>query len=347
MAQSSGPISQGTNAERQMTDVLWRNLFGDEAGVIGDTDGTAYNITLPTGSDVATIGSATITSLAKVAGFSHAIPAASPEGITIPAASGATRTDIIALRHDPAYTGALGPVRLVRIAGTTVATPTYDDAPPGIEDLPLWTVTRAVGQALSQATVKRIFPRLAPTLTIEAGASLPTNSPLGTVLLQNGIQFWRVLDSNSVPVWLRQRQATGYLAWVAPSGYLGTANQVFSLGATGSVTLTSTRTVKVTLSTSLYAPNVAQSPTLYASVFAGAARTVVTQRKLSVGPGSGRSELVPVEMSNIINLTAGTYTFRAEGSSNVATGSSPAQAGVAILDPVSTHSLIVEDLGPA
>lgn len=348
MAQSSGPISQGTPAERQFTDVLWRNLFGDEPGVVGDTDGTAYRLTLPSDSNIATVGSPTITSQARVAGFSHSIPAGQLEPIDIPAASGAARTDIIALRYDPSYTGLPGPVRLVRIVGTSSAIPSYDSAPPGVEDLPLWSVTRNPGQALNQATAKRIFPRLAPALTLEEGAPLPLDSPLGTKVLQGDAEFWRTLDSNGLPVWLRQRQATGYMASVSPSGYLGTANAVFNLGATGSVTLTSTRTVKVTLSLSLYAPNLAQVATIYVSVFSGGAnRTVITRRQMLIGPGSGHSEMMPYDMVGFKDLAAGTYTFRVEGSSNAATGNTPQQSGVAVVDSASMHTLLIEDIGPA
>lgn len=202
MAQSSGPISQGTTAERQFTDAMWRDLFGDEPGVVGDYDGTAYAVSLPTGSDDVAVGSASQASLARVAGFSHRISAGSTEPVTIPAASGAARTDIIALRYDPTFTGAPGPVRLTRIAGTSSNLPTYDASPPGVEDLPLWGITRQPGQALSQATVVRLFPRLAPALDLPAGAPLPTSSPLGATVRQGAAQYRRQLDTSSNPVWV-------------------------------------------------------------------------------------------------------------------------------------------------
>lgn len=206
MAQSSGPISQGTIAERQMTDVLWRDRFGDESGVLGDLNGTAYAIVLPSDSDVAQIGSATQVSTATVAGFAHRIPADSPEPITIPAASGSARTDIVALRYDPAFTGLPGPVRLVRIAGTSAGLPVYDDAQPGVEDLPLWAVTRQPGQALSQATVQRLYSRIAPVITVPVGAPLPVSSPIGTLAKQSSSSYRRDLDSSGVPVWARDGQ---------------------------------------------------------------------------------------------------------------------------------------------
>jgi len=185
----------------QFTDTSWRDLFGDEPGVVGDLNGTAYAISLPPDSDVARVGSANQDSLSRVAGFSHKIPAGQYEGVTIPVASGSARTDLIAVRYDPAFTDDPGPCRLARIAGTSTGLPAYDAAPPGIEDLPLWSITRQPGQALSQATVRQLFPRLAPTLTVPVGAPLPDSSPLGTHAYQGAQQFVRELGTSGVPVW--------------------------------------------------------------------------------------------------------------------------------------------------
>lgn len=197
MPQSSAPIV-GVN----LSDLDWRDSFGDEAGVLGDLDGTAYKVTLPTNSDVVAVGSPSQRSVARVAGFVHRIPAGETESITIPAATGSARTDIIALRYDPAFTGAPGPVRLVRIAGTSAGLPAYDAAPPGVEDLPLWSITRQPGQALSQATLVRMYPRLAPVLDVPTFSPLPTSSPIATLLRRGDEQFVRTLDSNGVPVWV-------------------------------------------------------------------------------------------------------------------------------------------------
>jgi hypothetical protein len=223
MPQSSGPIAQGTTAERQFTDVLWRDLFGDEPGVVGDLDGTAYKVTLPTDSDVAQVGSATQRSVARLAAFAHVIPQGETEPITVPAAVGSARTDIIALRYDPAFTGLPGPVRLALISGTSSGIPAYDASPAGVEDLPLWAVTRTPGQALSQATVQRLFPRLAPALDMPTGAPLPLSSPLGTILWQGGTRYRREMVSGS-PAWVREggnADTSGVLAGVAPP--VGTA----------------------------------------------------------------------------------------------------------------------------
>jgi hypothetical protein len=202
VAQSSGPVSQGTTGERQFSDALWRARFGDEPGVLNDMNGTSYALTAPSSGTNFSIGSGNQQSMATVAGFVHTIPAGSPESISIPDASGGTRTDIIGLRYDPSWGGALGPVRLVRIAGTTATVPAYDADTTGIEELPLWSVTRAVGQAASAATINRMFPRLAPMLDLPTGAPLPLNSPLGTRVFQGANSWRRALDNSNNPVWV-------------------------------------------------------------------------------------------------------------------------------------------------
>jgi hypothetical protein len=229
VAQSSGPIGTGTTAERQFSDVLWRDLFGQEPGVLADMNGSSYALTLPGSGDVVSVGSTTQASLAMVAGFLHRIPQSSPDTITIPAASGSARTDIIALRYDPAYTGAPGPVRLFRIAGSGSSLPAYDSSPGGIEELPLWSITRSPGQALSLATVGRMYPRLAPTLDLPAGAPLPTNSPLGTRVYQGTSSWRRALDGTNNPVWISTSAA-------AAEEKHGTANFVVGSGGVGTIT---------------------------------------------------------------------------------------------------------------
>jgi len=228
MPQSSAPIAVGTDAERQLTDLDWRDAFGDEAGVLGDLDGTAYRLTLPTNSDNVTVGSATQRSMARVAGFVHRIPAGETESLTIPAASGSARTDIVVLRYDPSFTGAPGPVRLTRVAGTSSGIPSYDDAPPGIEDLPLWAITRQPGQALSQATTRDLRVRLGPALELPVGAPLPLSSPLGSTLRQGTVTYRRELDAAGLPAW-RRHYGGGIIdvftaPWTNPEGFFGGTN---------------------------------------------------------------------------------------------------------------------------
>jgi hypothetical protein len=254
MAQSSAPI-----VNENLSDIDWRDLFGDEPGVVGDMDGTAYKLTLPTNSDIVSVGSASQASLARVAGFVHRIDAGDTEGITIPAASGASRTDIVALRYSAAHTGEPGPVRLVRINGTSTAIPTYDASPPGVEDLPLWAITRAPGQALSQATVVRLFPRLAPSLGVAPTAPLPLNAPLDTIVRRHRAIYRRELGSTQVPVWVRQVETRSRLLPIAAFGKLAgfvdlTAPQVlpaapFGFGAPYRLTMSAR--VKITLPSGL------------------------------------------------------------------------------------------------
>jgi len=195
MPQYSAPLV-GVN----LSDVDWRDFGLGEAGVVADFNGSSYQLSLPTDSDVARIGSPTQRSVAHVANFKHVIPMGETEPLTIPAASASDRTDLIVLRYDPNYSGQPGPVRLARIPGSPTGV-TWDDAPPGIEELPLWAITRKPGQALSQATVNRIYQRLAPNIEITDNMSLPGSSPLGSIIRQGKRTYERVLDRNGIPVW--------------------------------------------------------------------------------------------------------------------------------------------------
>lgn len=244
MAQFSGPTSIGTDTDRQFSDVLWRSRFGDEAGVLADFDGTAYALTV-TGADTCTIGSSTQDSHATVAGFAHRIPSGSPETVTVPAAVGATRTDRIVLRYDPTWGGALGPVRLTRIEGTSSSAPAYDAGPGGIEELPLYSITRAVGQTLAQATIKKEYPRIGPSMELPTGADLPP-SPIGTTIRQGNVLYRRTLNSSSVAVWTTtgvSGAVNSNIGLTSASGWSVTAHGFQNVGnglAFGSITFTRT-----------------------------------------------------------------------------------------------------------
>lgn len=204
MAETSGPRANGTTAERQMTDVLWRRALGRQAAIVDDRDGTAYALTLPADSDIAQVGSTTQDSLSVVAGFSHRVPQSDPQGVTIAAPTSAARTDVIVVRHDPAYVDAPGPCRLVAVAGSEGGgTPAVDQQPPGVEDLPLWAVTRSPGQSLSQASVVSMRRWASRTLLVDTPTALPT-APLGTFAhLTNGTTYQRRL-SGGVASWVRE-----------------------------------------------------------------------------------------------------------------------------------------------
>lgn len=200
MAQESGPLV-GAN----FTDTQWRAIFGGEPGIVGDVDGTAFNLTLGAGTDDALLGSATQDSVAVVAGFMHRIPEDATQAVTIPPSTDVTgRTDIIAVRYDGAtFTTDPGPCRLVRIAGVegSTALPALDEAPPGVEDLPLWAITRKKDQSLNQAGVRDLRRRQGPNLIVPAGESLPADVPLGARAAREASEFLRAFDSSGTPTW--------------------------------------------------------------------------------------------------------------------------------------------------
>jgi hypothetical protein len=302
MAQSSGPIAQGTTAERQFTDIQWRDTFGDESGVIGDLDGTSYSITLGPAADTISVGSSTQDSRAVVAGFGHKIPQSTPESLTIPAASGSTRTDLIALRYDPAYTGLPGPVRLVRIAGSSSSIPAYDASPPGVEELPLFAITRAVGGAITAATLSRQFPRLAPVIDVPSVATLPTSSPLGTIARIGTAIYHRRLNPTT-PAWvLDDARPQGFYRSGSPGVSIsaGGGAQTGIGGITGLSNLVVNRTGNFVLNASFRAGN--------ASGGAAASGTVLIDGSqvgaVAVARMDGEASVV-----GMVTLSAGSHTI--------------------------------------
>jgi hypothetical protein len=200
MAEESGPLV-GDN----FTDAQWRAIFGGEPGIVGDVDGSAYNLTLGAGTDDAQLGSVTQDSVAVVGGFMHRIVGGSTQAVTIPPSTNVVgRTDIIAVRLDAGtYTSAPGPCRLVRIAGVegSSARPSMDEAPPGVEDFPLWAVTRkgngTTAEGLNQAAKVDLRRRTGPNLTVPAGESLPVNVPVGTRARRGDAEFVREMVGSS------------------------------------------------------------------------------------------------------------------------------------------------------
>jgi hypothetical protein len=204
MGQTSGPIT-GEN----FTDQMWRDLFGAEPAIVGDVNGTAYQMVLPPSTNDVQIGSPSQDSLAVVAGKAHKIPAGETVPLTIPASTHAAtgRTDLVVLRFDPTLSGdaPLGPVRLHRVAGVegSSALPSYDGGPPGVEDLPLYAVTRKQGQSLNQAAVKDLRVRSGPNLLYVAGATASGNTPIGSRMTRDGV-VWRRDLSGGQPEWVRE-----------------------------------------------------------------------------------------------------------------------------------------------
>lgn len=204
MAQESGPLV-GAN----FTDTQWRAIFGGEPGIVGDVDGTAFNLTLGAGTDDALLGSTTQDSVAVVGGFMHRIAEDSTQAVTIPPSTDVKgRTDIIAVRLDQGtYTTAPGPCRLVRIEGVegSTARPSMDEAPPGVEDFPLWAVTRkgngTTAEGLNQAAKVDLRRRTGPNLLVPAGEALPPDVPLGTRAQRDRSEFVRGLNSSGSAEW--------------------------------------------------------------------------------------------------------------------------------------------------
>lgn len=201
MPQQSGPIT-GLG----FTDDTWRDIFGAEPAIEGDVNGTAYQLTLPTGTDVAQLGSPSQDSKANVAGRSHKIPAGQTEGLTIPPSSNPAvgRTDLIVCRFDPAWQAAApGPVRLFRVPGVegSAVRPAYDGDTQGVEDLPLYAITRKKDQSLNQAAVVDLRTRTGPNLLLAKDDDLPGNVPLGTRAVRAGRQWIRELNQASTPTW--------------------------------------------------------------------------------------------------------------------------------------------------
>lgn len=194
------------------TDDQWTAIFGSNAGVLGDTDGTAYDITLPPSGDDIQIGSATIDSFAVVGGRGHSIPAGTPHSVTVPASTNPTigRTDLIVARLNLAtFTTDPGPVRLIRIPGTegSATPPSHNTTLPSPVDLVLFQITRIQGDPLADAIVVDRRPRSAWNYLVPAGAPLPQTAPLGATATRDGIRYRRDFDGATVD-WIQETWPT-------------------------------------------------------------------------------------------------------------------------------------------
>lgn len=150
MSQSSSPAD---NVKFQSS--AWRTLFAPAGDAILDVRSDAtrgYPLTRPASGNDVTVGSGA----SRVAGFLH--ECVGPETLTIATATGSSRTDTIVVRYDPTFTdegtGKSFPCRLAVVAGTPGGgPPSLDTTPPGVQDFPLYNITRAPGQALSATTL--------------------------------------------------------------------------------------------------------------------------------------------------------------------------------------------------
>lgn len=222
LVQQSGPLPP-----EDFTQTLWQRHFLAEQGIIGDTDGSAFGITLPPAGDVAEFGSASIDSIAKVGGYPLIIPAGSTQSLEIPPSlSGGTtgRTDLIVARCDLAgFTSTPGPVRLHRIAGTegSLTVPAHDPE----TDLRLWSVRRRQGEALNQAIATSYRSWTAAPIVIEDGIALPTSAPLGMRARRGTTEFVRQLVSG-VPTWVDTLAHVGVYQSYVPTFNTGSVSLI-------------------------------------------------------------------------------------------------------------------------
>lgn len=195
--------------DEDFTDRGWRAAFAGRTGVLDDRDGTAFNLTLPSGSSTAQLGSTTQPSRLVVDGYGLEIPQGTTQDFDIPASSGGGtngRTDLIVARLNlSAFTTAPGPVRLFRVAGTegslTPPTATYDQD--GIRDELLYAVRRRQGEGLNQAIVTDMRRRLAHNYDVPANAALPPSAPLGSVARRGSVN-WRMVRVGSALDWVEE-----------------------------------------------------------------------------------------------------------------------------------------------
>lgn len=202
-AQQSGPLPG-----EKFTQGRWSEIFGANAGIVGDTNGSAFGLTLPPASDVAEVGSPSIESVVIVGGFPLIIPAGLTQSVPIPASTNASvgRTDLIVARFDAAlFTTAPGPVRLFRHAGTegSASSTAYDSAMPSPIMLPLWAITRKQGQSLNQATVRDLRTWSGENFLVASGGLLPQAAPLGSRATRDGAVYHRDLVGSSVD-WVQE-----------------------------------------------------------------------------------------------------------------------------------------------
>lgn len=198
------------------TDRGWRAAFAGQTGVVCDSDGSAFNLTLPAEGATAELGSATQPSRLVVDGYGLEVAQGATQSLDIPASSGGGtngRTDLIVARLDlTTFTGDPGPVRLDRIPGTEGSTarpaPTYD--PDGVRDLPLYAVRRRQGESLNQAIVTDLRPRIGVMYDVPASGSLPDYAPLGSRAARGDVVY-RMDSVGSAVDWVVEKPAPTHL----------------------------------------------------------------------------------------------------------------------------------------
>jgi hypothetical protein len=189
------------------TDRGWRAAFAGRTGVVCDTNGSAFGLTLPAEGSTVEIGSPSIPSRLVVDGFGLEVPAGTTQSLSIPAsASGGTtgRTDLIVGRLTT------GPVdlQLHRIPGTegSLALPAASYSATGTRDLLLYAFRRRQGEGLNQAIVTDLRPRIGHHYLVPAGGTLPGSASLGDHATRGGTVY-RYDFVGSSPDWVEEWRA--------------------------------------------------------------------------------------------------------------------------------------------
>lgn len=193
--QESGPI-----LDLNFTNEMHIASRVDGVGIAGDYTGNGFALSLPSGSDVATIGPG----YAQVGAHGYRVPSSQVQDIEIPAStnSAAGRTDLIVLRYQASWDEeAPGPVRVHRIPGVegSGSRPSPDSTfgvGDTVLDLPLYAITRVEGDTLDQASVTDLRIWKGQTLRVPAGSPLYA-APLASRLVRDGSIYRRDLAGGS------------------------------------------------------------------------------------------------------------------------------------------------------
>lgn len=204
------------------TDRGWRAAFAGRTGVVCDTDGSAFGLTLPAEGSTAELGSPSQPSRLVVDGFGLEVPAATTQSLDIPASVGGGtngRTDLIVGRLTT------GPVNLelYRIPGTegSTARPAASYDPTGTRDLLLYAIRRREGEGLNQAIVTDWRPRIGLHYLVPVGATLPANAPLGDTATRDGTRYRRDFVESAVD-WVAEVWPVSVTTGIAAIGTGGT-----------------------------------------------------------------------------------------------------------------------------
>lgn len=195
----------------------------NHVGIANDYNGSAFALTLPSGSDVATVGQG----WAQVGAHGYTVPSGQAQDITIPPSTNAAlgRTDLITLRYQASWDGVdPGPVRIHRVAGVEGSgdTPIPDlglSVGENQVELPLYAITRIQGDTLDEAAVLDLRIWKGSNFLVASGSPL-YSAPLATRAVRSGTIYRRDLVGGS-PSWVVEsapvQTLTGLSATAGPS----------------------------------------------------------------------------------------------------------------------------------